>query len=949
MTLADDPDNDARVGPLLCLNMSQESQSTLPDIQGEGMSAEPVVVDASLVTVQATESEQENPPENAVADTQVPAPPIVPKPKRNTKSFANMYLLANMELFLDHLYCDQFDDPSVLIVGQVKECAREANGKRYRIEWKNAGMPLPAGLEAKWLATYLPATKRDALYAAIERYAACPTSEGMKKPGRKKKQSEKPAGPPTVAATDVAVTPVPPLQEIDAMAAAASIRTSSTISTLSQSTIASPEAVVPTPMAAGLRSTRSTVDVESASDDGDDLDEEDNIYAEDSSASDDSECEVDDEDDNTITASVSGRDAEGGISRMLEEILWNFVLETSFQDDDAPSPYDGPSGLKPRVAHSFTDPFECLGACGGLDYEFVCRLARNSNEYAKRHLCTNDRNRRLHGQPFKNITTEEMYHFLGITLRISLSPVDWGGYEAYFATGNKVVLDVEIPGTEGFAKQYMSLIRYKQIRSAFHPEDRASGAGGDKCYQLRHAINTMNAAAKNVKYLGENLTFDEGGIGSRHRLNPVRQYNKDKPAKFRVDFFIMACSVSYFIHHLDVYQGANAKNVAIHRAARDLPTTQKAVLNAVLATEMHKEVNGARHLAMDNRYQCPELALILRQKFKIMSSGTCRKNRKGWNKDLMNLEKKDGRGTYKFSVDKSNKIVCCQWVDSKVVNCVSSCVTSEVEEVKRQVGSTKKTFPCPVILRRYQKTMMGVDKSDQMRALGGFASKAHYKKWYKRAFFAILDMMTLNAYIVWNLSCKDPTLRGRRSPLKRHEYLWYISQRMLDFKDDTSVDNDNERHQQITSIDLPKLDGHVPTVCNEQYKRCIVCRLDFNVLRMARREKGGSADDNKVSQKSICRNLAACPKCKITAHSMVLAEPRKIHDLDEFKGMTCFQIAHTNQGYQIWKRVNDNKKYHPNMTHPICEKLRKVHGLEEKQARKRKRESTDDDNRSTSS
>jgi Transposase IS4 len=95
------------------------------------------------------------------------------------------------------------------------------------------------------------------------------------------------------------------------------------------------------------------------------------------------------------------------------------------------------------------------------------------------------------------------------------------------------------------------------------------------------------------------------------------------------------------------------------------------VVNAVLATNMHREVHGARHISLDNRYQCPELALLLRQKFKILSTGTCRKNRKGWDRTVMNLEKKQQRGTYKFSIDKDNKVLCCQWVDSKVVNVVN--------------------------------------------------------------------------------------------------------------------------------------------------------------------------------------------------------------------------------------------------------------------------------------
>jgi Transposase IS4 len=178
---------------------------------------------------------------------------------------------------------------------------------------------------------------------------------------------------------------------------------------------------------------------------------------------------------------------------------------------------------------------------------------------------------------------------------------------------------------------------------------------------------------------------------------------------------------------------------------------------------MHQEVNGARHIALDNRYQCPELAFVLRQKFKIYSTGTCQKNRKGWDRDLMSLEKKEGRGRYKFSVDENNRVLCCQWVDSKVVNVVSSILSFEISKVKRQIGSQKKAFPCPWIIMKYQKNMQGVDKNDQMRAIGGgFASKAHYKKWYKRAYFAILDMMTLDAFIAWNLAAKTSTGCNRK-------------------------------------------------------------------------------------------------------------------------------------------------------------------------------------------
>ena len=46
-------------------------------------------------------------------------------------------------------------------------------------------------------------------------------------------------------------------------------------------------------------------------------------------------------------------------------------------------------------------------------------------------------------------------------------------------------------------------------------------------------------------------------------------YNKDKPDKFRVDFFILADSKHYFIYHFDVYQVKNKSNIDINHLARD--------------------------------------------------------------------------------------------------------------------------------------------------------------------------------------------------------------------------------------------------------------------------------------------------------------------------------------------------------------------------------------------
>ena len=140
----------------------------------------------------------------------------------------------------------------------------------------------------------------------------------------------------------------------------------------------------------------------------------------------------------------------------------------------------------------------------------------------------------MHGEKFTNVSTDEMYCFLGIMLQMSLSPRDSGGYPAHFTKTDKKIYDTVIPDRIGFASRYMHLTRFHQIRSCFHPEDKSVASMGemDKCYQLRHTINTFNVASLNMRYVPGKLSFDEGGVGCRSRYCPVRQYNKDKPDKF---------------------------------------------------------------------------------------------------------------------------------------------------------------------------------------------------------------------------------------------------------------------------------------------------------------------------------------------------------------------------------------------------------------------------------
>ena len=58
---------------------------------------------------------------------------------------------------------------------------------------------------------------------------------------------------------------------------------------------------------------------------------------------------------------------------------------------------------------------------------------------------------------------------------------------------------------------------------------------------------------------------------------------------------------------------------------------------------------------------CPQLAVLLKIKYNILSVGTCRSNRKGWPKAIMNMKKKTTvkRATIRFATIVLTKSVAC--------------------------------------------------------------------------------------------------------------------------------------------------------------------------------------------------------------------------------------------------------------------------------------------------
>jgi hypothetical protein len=238
----------------------------------------------------------------------------------------------------------------------------------------------------------------------------------------------------------------------------------------------------------------------------------------------------------------------------------------------------------------------------------------------------------------------------------------------------------------------------------------------------------------------------------------------------------------------------------------------------------------------------------------------------------------------------------------------SSILDTTLEETRRQIGRNSRVFTVPRPLKVYHRFMFAVDKGDQSRMhLGGFARKAHFQKWYKKSFFAILDCMLLNGWISWNMSVEELP-RVRRNTLERFEFYKWIATSFLSYQDEEVPAAAS--HQKKAP---PAVSSGVQTcplvnlkVENDTNRDCIVCRLD------------GRYAKSKVGVK---KHTLFCETCSAYVHVQALDdnEKRVIHGM--FPGKTCNEILKSGVGMHVWC-TGDAGQRSVRTKHPFVKELR---------------------------
>lgn len=123
------------------------------------------------------------------------------------------------------------------------------------------------------------------------------------------------------------------------------------------------------------------------------------------------------------------------------------------------------------------------------------------------------------------------------------------------------------------------------------------------------------------------------------------------------------------------------------------------------------------------------------------------------------------------------------WKDNKIVNLVSTyvglkpCYDPDAPDSGEAIGTAKRfdkkekriiEIPCPQIIKEYNKHMGGVDLMDSF--LGRHKIIMKSRKWTNRVFYHLLDVVMVNAWILYNRANKDkPEFRHLKQSEFRRE------------------------------------------------------------------------------------------------------------------------------------------------------------------------------------
>ena len=249
----------------------------------------------------------------------------------------------------------------------------------------------------------------------------------------------------------------------------------------------------------------------------------------------------------------------------------------------------------------------------------------------------------------------------------------------------------------------------------------------------------------------EEVTVDEQLVAFRGKC-PMRQYMKSKPAKYGIKVWAAADVKTSYLYNLQVYTGRLPGNAPEKNQGRRV------------VCDMMKPLFGTgRSVTTDNFFTSVPTAELLLKK-KITMTGTLRAKKpdipavmeiaKG--RDILSSKFifSDGLAVVSYVPKKKKtvRVLSSQYLDNSVSN----------EDHKK-----------PNMILEYNRTKGGMDNADKL--VREYTCARRTSRWPFRLFMNMLDIGTLNCYIIWMFKNRD---WNSGKPNRRYHFLMALGKEL---------------------------------------------------------------------------------------------------------------------------------------------------------------------------
>lgn len=345
-----------------------------------------------------------------------------------------------------------------------------------------------------------------------------------------------------------------------------------------------------------------------------------------------------------------------------------------------------------------------------------------------------------------DITPEEMYRYFALLMYMAV--VQAPNVDSYWSTS---------PLFHGlWARHFMSKLRFKAIQSFLKVCDAfTENRLTDKLCKVRLLHDYIRSKCKRLYQPYMNISIDERMVRNRGRFT-FRQFIKDKPTRWGMKLWVMADAANGYTYDFEVYTG------------KGTPVSRNGLAYDVVMRLCQCIQKQGYHVYFDNFYTGVQLVkdLLLN---KTVCCGTIIPNRKGVPSVFKDTKvfAKGARGMMRWK--REGNLLFLQWLDNKPVTFLSTIHqrAHDYSYAKRRTKVNGQYRPLhvrqPKVVDSYNKSMGGVDRSDQL--IGKYKTLRKTNRWWKTLFYHFLDIARVNAYILFNdFRAKNPDIQELSRP-----------------------------------------------------------------------------------------------------------------------------------------------------------------------------------------